>query len=574
MNFRLYLLLYSISLVILSLVASAQTAPGYMDAEYYFAGGLQLLNGQGFSEPYLWNYLSDPQGLPGPSHTYWMPLASILSAFGMIFSGAEAFSAARLPFILLAASLAPLTAALSYSLRPHWDLALLAGILASISGFYLPFLSTTATFAPFMFLGALFFLLSVRLLNHPPVPGSNLNRWNAYKVPFFLGVIAGLMYFTRSDGLLYLLLASIVAIIHARNIINQPETPNAFSGHPLHGRNLLITDNLSLKFQLSRIPPFMNSTFLVLVGFLIPTFPWFIRNAIIFSSPFPPGVSRLLWLTNYDQTFTYPASLLTFDHWWASGLTSILQARVWSLGQNLQTTLGVQGMIFLLPLILIAMWRLRKEALIKLAVLAYVLTLVVMTLAIPFAGARGGFFHAGAAFQPLFWALAPIGLEAFVSWGSRLRGWVPAQALQVFSLGIVALALLLTGLTTLPRLLPEDGGKAPWNRGQSAYQRLEAALDETGALPGEIVMVNNPPGYYLASGRPAIVIPYGDPNTTLAASERYGARYLLLDRHHPKGLKNLYEHPGNLPGLLYLTTFENTHIFSIQLLKNEQPPPP
>jgi hypothetical protein len=470
---------------------------------------------------------------------------------------------------LMAASLAPLTAALSYSLHPRWDLALLAGILASNSGFYLPFLSTTATFAPFMFLGALFFLLSVRLLNHPPIPGSNLNRWNAYKVPFFLGVIAGLMYLTRSDGLLYLLLAGIVAIIHARNIINQPETPNAFPGHPLGDRNLLITDNLSLKFQLSRITPFLTNTSLVLIGFLIPTFPWFIRNLFAFSSPFPPGVSRLLWLTNYDQTFTYPASLLTFDHWWASGLTSILQARLWSLGQNLQTTLGVQGMIFILPLILIAMWRLRHVALVKLAVLAYFLTLVVMTLAFPFAGARGGFFHAGAAFQPFFWALAPIGLEAFVSWGSRLRGWVPAQALQVFTVGLVALALLLTGLTTLPRLLPEDGGEAPWNRGQPAYQRLEAALAETGALPGEIVMVNNPPGYYLASGRPAIVIPDGDPNTTLAAAERYGARYLLLDRHHPQGLKDLYMNPTNLPGLHHLTTFENTHIFSIELAFNE-----
>ncbi|MFU8773674.1 MAG: hypothetical protein ACNA8H_14805, partial [Anaerolineales bacterium] len=348
-----------------------------MDAEYYFAGGLQLVRGQGFNEPYLWNYLSDSQGLPSPSHTYWMPLASILSAFGMIFSGTDTFTAGRMPFILLAASIAPLTAALSYSLRPRRDLALLAGILASISGFYLPFLSTTATFSPFMFLGAIFFLLSGRLLNHPPIPGSNQKRWNAYKIPFFLGVIAGLMFLTRSDGLLYLLLAGIVAIIHVRKILNQPESPNSFQGHSFKGLYFLIIDNLSLKFQLSSITPFMTSTFLVLIGFLTTTTPWFIRNIIVFSSPFSPGVSRTLWLTNYDQTFSYPASILTFDHWWASGLTSIFQARLWSLGQNLQTTLGVQGMIFLFPLVLIAIWRLRQVARVKLAVLTYLLTLVV-----------------------------------------------------------------------------------------------------------------------------------------------------------------------------------------------------
>ena len=594
MSTRHYFLLYVLSLTILILVAQQQVAPGYMDAEYYFAGGLQLVRGQGFSEPYLWNYLSDPPGLPAPSHAYWMPLASLLAALSMIFSGAETFAAARVPFILLAAAVPPLTSALSYTLRSRRDLALLAGILAAISGFYLPFLSTTATFAPYMFLGAVFFLLAKRVINPIAITHSDLNAverssvssstpppdftsdnllarthiFSSFNQPagrflFSLGIVVGLMYLTRSDGLLYLLLAIIVAIIHTRKLLHHPHEHNSHPEISSAGRRSLFTANLSLKLSLPSITSYLTSTTLLLLGFFISTLPWFIRNIFAFSSPFPPGASYTLWLTNYDQLFSYPASVLSFDHWWSSGISAIFNARLWSLSQNLQTTLGVQGLVFLLPLILIASWRLRHDPVVRLGALAYLFTLVAMTLVFPFAGARGGFFHSGAAFQPLFWALAPIGLENFVSWGSSLRGWRSNQALQVFSVGLVALALLLTALTTLPRLLPEHGGEAPWNQGQAAYSRIEAALVAAGASDGDVVLVNNPPGYFLASGRPSLVIPDGEPSTTLTVADRYSASYLLLDQHLPQGLKELYQNPTDHPYFDYITNFESTHIFKI-----------
>jgi hypothetical protein len=77
MNWRQYLILFVIGLILPFAISRFQHLPGYMDADYYFAGGLELAKGNGFTQPYLWNYLDDPQGLPHPSHTYWMPLASI-----------------------------------------------------------------------------------------------------------------------------------------------------------------------------------------------------------------------------------------------------------------------------------------------------------------------------------------------------------------------------------------------------------------------------------------------------------------------------------------------------------------
>ena len=113
MSWRHYAILFVIGWMVPLGVSRFQALPGYMDADYYFAGGVQLAQGKGFSEPYLWNYLDDPEGLPHPSHTYWMPLASIVSAAGMWITGQFSYAAGRLPFILLSACVPLVTAALA-----------------------------------------------------------------------------------------------------------------------------------------------------------------------------------------------------------------------------------------------------------------------------------------------------------------------------------------------------------------------------------------------------------------------------------------------------------------------------
>ena len=47
--------------------------PTYMDAYYYASNGRRLAGGHGFSEQIVWQFLDEPDGLPAPSHTYWMP---------------------------------------------------------------------------------------------------------------------------------------------------------------------------------------------------------------------------------------------------------------------------------------------------------------------------------------------------------------------------------------------------------------------------------------------------------------------------------------------------------------------
>lgn len=517
MTWRPYALLAILGLALAMGVAAFQPAPGYMDADYYYAGGLQLAAGRGFSEPYLWNYLDDPAGLPHPSHAYWMPLASLLAAAGASLFGPGSWSAARTGFLALAAAIPPLTAALAWSFTSRRDLSIASGLLAVFSGFYLPFLTTTDTFGLYMVFGALFFLAARR----SPSPGR----------AFFLGALAGLMHLSRADGPLWLLLALAAVILPVREA----------------GRRALLR-------------PFL----LILAGYLLVMAPWFVRNLAVFGAPLAPGGSRSLWLTGYDQLFAYPAGRLTFAAWWQSGLAAIAKARLWALGLNLANTLTVQGAVFLLPLILAGAWSLRRDGVVRLAALAWLLTIGALTLVFPFAGARGGFFHSGSALQPVWWALAPVGVDRLVAWGTRRRGWRADHAGPVFRAGIVVLAALLTAVIVWGRVVGGSGGQA-WGQERSAYSQIGEFLASQGAGGEDVVIVANPPGFHLASGNPAVVVPDGDVNTVLAVAGRYGAKYLVLEAgSFPAGLTPVYQNPDGWARLSYLGEVEEARVFAIQ----------
>ncbi len=186
---RDYLLLFFLAMIVVLAIASFEPVPGYMDAAYYYAGGRQLASGQGFSDPFIWNYLDHPQGLPHPSNSYWNPLASLIAAGGMALTGKINFLSARIGFVLMAA-LAPLvTAWLAYRITQRRQLALVTGFLAIFSGYYLPFIVTTDNYSVYMLLGALYFLA--------------LDKLTIPKV-ILLGLLAGFINLARGDGLLWL----------------------------------------------------------------------------------------------------------------------------------------------------------------------------------------------------------------------------------------------------------------------------------------------------------------------------------------------------------------------------------
>ncbi len=490
-------------LLVAVLAASLQHSPGYMDAEYYLLTGQQLAAGRGFSEPVLWNYLDAPSGLPHASHAYWMPLPSLLAALGTLLFGAT-FGGGRALFVLMAALLPPLAAKLGMQVSGRRGSARLAGWLAVLPGFYLPFLTTTDSFAIGMLLGGLFFLL----LTLDSKPG-----WWALA----LGGVAGLLHLARAEGLLWLLLAGLAALRTQRR----------------------------------------RAVWQALVGYLLVMLPWFGRNWLAFGSLLAPGAGSSLWLTQYDELFTFPASQLTFQAWAASGAGAILSARLAALGQNLASAVIVSAMVALAPLVVWGAWRLRANLAVRVGGAAWLMLLFVFSFVFPFSGARGGFFHAAAVLQPLVWVLAAAGLHALLEWGSAARGWQLTRAGHIFSIGLLVLALGLSAYAVQQRVLA--GG---WERSAQHHQALHRRLLALGVGPSEIVMVNNPPGFSLISGRPAIVIPHGGPQAGMQAARQYGAVILLLDAGQP-GWQDIYTAGPLLSSLQYLDEVDGTRIFRL-----------
>jgi hypothetical protein len=210
-------------------------------------------------------------------------------------------------------------------------------------------------------------------------------------------------------------------------------------------------------------------------------------------------------------------------------------------------------------------WRFQRNIVVRWGVLAWLLTLGVMTIAFPFAGARGGFFHSGAALQILMWALVPGGLINFLDWGESSRGWNREQAARFFKVSIVGLAVLLSLYRGYERIIGVSAATTVWNRPSEQYARTDEWLQASGAPSDAVVMVNNSPGYFATTERPSIVIPDGDVDTLLMVADRYQADYLVLEIHHPKGLDQLYKEPVDQPGLRHLWSDGDIHIFEINI---------
>ncbi|HSJ89490.1 MAG TPA: hypothetical protein VK909_19925 [Anaerolineales bacterium] len=522
MNWRHYLVLFVIGFLVPFGVSRFQTLPGYMDADYYFVGGMQLAQGKGFTEPYIWNYLDNPQRLPHPSHTYWMPLASIISAIGMWITGQSTYAAGRASFILLSALVPLLTATLAYTVSRQTPLAMVSGILSIFSLYYTPFMPVPDNYALYMLFGGAFLLLAPR------------REW---WISVSLGALAGLLTLARSDGLLWLGLAGLTVLWK------------------------YTTNEEGSKFtSIQWVQRIIPAGLLALVGYFLVMGGWHIRSLNLFGAFMTPGGGRLLWLQNYNQTFIYPPEDLTREGFVTAGWTAALQDRLMALKSNLGNTLAAQGEIFLLPFILIGLWKLRHNLPTKIAVTGWIILFVVMTVIFPFAGSRGSFFHAGAAFQPFWWVAAPIGLDAVINWARR-RGKLPDENAPVFfQVVLVLLAVLMTAYLVNFRVIASG-----WAKDDFIYPVVEQKLIDSGIRPQDIVIVRNPPGYFLASGRQSVSLPFGDESTILAVANRFDATYLILEKGGTfDSIQDLYNHPESNPTFIYLGEVDEARLYRIQ----------
>jgi hypothetical protein len=425
----------------------------------------------------------------------------------------------------LTAFLPPVSYRLSRALGGEQRHAWAAGLFTVFSGFYIAFWAMPDAFAAFALAGSLSLIALGQGL------AGRGRRW------FFLaGLGAGFGHLARADGLLLLVVGVILAMVGDGRRTTDDGPPSAVC------------------------PPssVLRRLFPLLLGYLLVMMPWFYRNWVAIGAILPGAGLKTLFLRDYDELFSYglPLTLERYLEW---GLGPILASKLWAARLNLMTFVGPNNLIFLTPFTLIGLWRLRREALMRPALIYGVLLYAAMTLAFTFPGVRGGLLHSSVALLPFFFAAAPVGLEAAIRWmARRRRGWNVQQAMRVFTAGFIVLAAALSLTLTVRTMQSEH-----WMSGGSdVYRQIGAWLGAQG-LEEVVVMVNNPPGFALRTGHPAIVVPDGDVDTLLAVADRYGATVLVLDANRPGPLAGLYAGTEAHPRLIQEVELDGAQVYRI-----------
>jgi hypothetical protein len=512
-----------------------QQSPGYMDAAYYTVTGAQIAQSKGMTEPFLWNYLDNPAGLPHAAFTYWMPFPALLAALGFFLSGSSSFIFARIPFIFLAGFVPVITARLTYQMTGRTATSSIAGWMAVFPIFYMPYLAMPDSFLALMVCGGILGLCLLRIFSSEgPIP---FFTW------FITGLCCGVINLCRADGLLWITIIGFVALIWI------------------------------LRWQKSSFKNVTLAMVGLFTGFFVVFGWWYIRNMVLFGQFFSPASQYPLWFTTYDQLFNQPVGQINIHTWLASGIHAIVAARWSAIKMNLATMLGVQTCVFLLPFIIIGSWK-EKHKITNIVFFGlYGLLFLVMSLAFPFAGSRGGFFHSGAVFQPWLWAVAAIGFQRTIEWVSPRRKWDANRAFQGFRIILIVVLALSTFTVYYIQVMGVRGSVTVqnetlsssniWDSDFTTYQNIDQFLEEQGIFAEDIVMVNDPPLFYWATTQSSIIVPNGTPEEVFQTALQYSADYLVIEPEHVLGLNEMYDGINGFPWFDYLGTVNGSQIYRI-----------
>jgi hypothetical protein len=537
------LLLLALGLLARGVTAALFDQPGYIDAAYYYDVAKNIATGHGFTEDFILTYLTPAANVVHPSNLYWMPLASlVIVPFFLVFG--VSWHVAQIPSVVLAGSL-PL---LGYWLGWNWfhsrRYAIGAALLTLCAGFYYP----------------LYFVFSDNF---------GIYAWTAGLALLFLGqgmqgngrrfalagLWIGLAHLARPDAPLLLVIALLVfAATRAR----------AYGG----GRQ---------KGHTADAPPALPWSALVglFALYLLVMMPWFVRNLMVAGAIVPPGGAKTIWLTTYNDFFSYGKEL-SLQSYLAWGWGNILLSKLHALGQNGFAILAILEFAPA-PFAAIGLWRLRRRAQALPFLLYLVLLYLVLSLVFTFPSQRGTLLHS---FIPLlpFLSLATIfGLDSVIDWLARRRPGPRAQqraagrrrvylAATILLSAVLSIVIILSNAQTWDntyhlyqqagKIIARDYSSVGSNAGTKNGQRAPESV-----LP--IVMVSDPPDYYLATGQHAIALPDQNIAVILQAADRYTATYLLLEALHSQAQDALWNGDEHSPRLALLWSTPTARLYRI-----------
>jgi hypothetical protein len=470
--------------------------PGIADPNYYYLLGEKLVQGQGFTLDFIWQYNNPPQDIVAPLD-YWMPLNGVIVAASFAIFGVNV-AAALLPFMLMGAILP----VLSFAAAKQLDCEDSGALFAAACTAFLPELllhslrSETTLPAAMLICGALVLLTWA------------FKRGRGYLL-LLAGALCGLAYLVRSDAALLLPMGAVVAGIYW-----------------LWGRSY---------FHKRRIAGYLMGAVFV-AGIVVA--PWLLRNQALFGTFTTPHLERMFFLAHHDDHFAYDEDINLNWLLERQSIGQIVSKRLFELAASIKVmATSLEGFLAICVagglLLLIA--RRDRERLLTIAptVILILGLLVFYPILIPMKSQGGSFKKAYLALIPMLLPLAAYVLEQAVT-DRRLR--IGAM--------LLAVSMLLAFGVDAVRL------DSQFVREYLAYTEQALAVVET--LPdtngdGEIRLMSRDPFMFSYFGYKSVVTPYDDRDAVLAVAQRYRIDYLVSPSANPELDKVIVLHQENDP---------------------------
>lgn len=481
--------------------------PTYFDAYYYTINAQQIARREGLTEPVIWQYLDNPESLPKPSFTYWMPLTSFIGAVGYRLT--DSFRGAQVPFWLMAGLLPLLSYSISRRFSPARWQARTAALFTMAGGYYAAYWAQPTTFVLFAWAGA-GCLLAVAWAQERQRGG----YW------LLAGLLAGAGHLTRADGILLLGVAGLIWLGSGWR---------AYRARP--------AGTVRYPLAIPTLTGWAVNGGLLFAGYLLVMGGWFYRTWLLTGRVLSPVGTETLFLTSYDDIFAFNRHF-DLSGYLAWGGANILRSKLEASWLSLQTFIGVVGLTAFSFFVFLGWWRMGRDrqeaerfalrAFLRPYTLLVIVLFVVMSLLFTFPGQRGSLLHSSTALWPWSMALAAAGIGIMVDWiAARRKQWQPAGARLFFAVTFTILVFFITLIVS---------GSQPLNITEGEiYSQIG------GDLPaGSVVMVGSPPDFYYHTGFPALVVPNEDPAGMWAAAQKFGATHLVLTKDTPRSLRDLY----------------------------------
>ncbi len=266
-------------------VNQPRTFVGYGDVANYYTVARNLALGTGFQIDYVWNFLSDPQGMPTPSNVWWMPLPSLLCALGMKL-GDVGYAAAQSSMIVLTSLVPWAVYLLGRDLFGRTSTGLLGALAATSFHLFMDQPCAPLSHGPYLLLSTWTLWLVVRAVRS--------DRW----LPACGGAIA-LTQLARSDGVLLFVTLTIALLVAGRR-------------------------------------PRLRAIVGTLAAYAVLMAPWWLHNLEVHGAIMPRGPLKAALMRTYPEWYSPPGAV-SLESYLSEGWEPILQAKLEVGRRNLVT---------------------------------------------------------------------------------------------------------------------------------------------------------------------------------------------------------------------------------------------